>query len=144
TPAKAELKLTATRSGNKIDIKAEAGDIAKPGDNIRLRLALIEDVVEYKGTNGIPSYRHVVRAMPGGAEGVAIKERTGKQSATVDLDEVKKDIKKYLDDQTTKGMKFPGKVPEVELKNLRVIAFVQDDKSREVLQAVQADVKNEK
>ena len=32
----------------------------------------------------------------------------------------------------------------MELKNLRVVAFLQNDKTKEVLQAVQVDVKAEK
>jgi hypothetical protein len=143
-PSKAALKATATRKGNKVEISAEAIDVAV-ADGVRLRLALVEEAVDYKGSNGIPSYHNVVRDMPGGVTGIAIKDRAAKQSVTVDLDELKKDAKKYLDNWAAENeAKFPGKLPEMELKNLRVVAFLQNDKTKEVLQAVQVDVKGEK
>jgi hypothetical protein len=143
-PSKGALKAAATRKGNKVEITAEASDVAV-ADGVRLRLALVEETVDYKGSNGIPSYHNVVRDMPGGVTGIAVKDRAAKQSVTIDLDELKKDAKKYLDNWAAENeAKFPGKVPEMELKNLRVVAFLQNDKTKEVLQAVQVDVKGEK
>jgi hypothetical protein len=142
-PAKAVLKASAVRKGNKVEITAEASEVDEPGNTFRLRLALVEESVEYKGGNGIPSFRHVVRDMPGGVTGVSVKDKVAKQSVTVDLDQLKKDLKKYLDTWAAENdEKFPGKLPDVELKNLRVVAFLQNDKTREVLQAVQVDVKS--
>ena len=37
----------------------------KPGEKVRLRLALVEDWVRYKGTNGLQYHHRVVRALPG-------------------------------------------------------------------------------
>ncbi len=140
-PTKAMLKANAVRKGNKVEISAEARDVAVP-DTVRLRLALVEESIEYKGTNGIPDYHNVVRDMPGGVIGIAVKEGAAKQSVTVNLDDLKKDLKKYLDNFAKENeVKFPGKVPDVELKNLRVVAFLQHDKTKEVLQAVQVEVK---
>jgi hypothetical protein len=141
TPAKAALKVSASRAGNKINITAEASDVASPGEQVRLRLALVEAEIDYKGTNGIPSYRHVVRDMPGGPDGFAVKEKTAKQAVSVDLDELKKELQKYQDGLKKRNVTFPGKVPEMEFKNLRVVAFLQNDRSKEVLQAAQVDVK---
>jgi hypothetical protein len=140
------VKATAKQTGSKVEITAEASGVdAKSDANIRLRVALVEDKVEYKGTNGIPEYHHVVRDMPGGVTGIAVKDGGAKQSVTVDLDDLKKGLKKYLDEYVKENeAKFPGKVPEVELKNLRVVAFLQNDKTKEVLQATQVDVKGEK
>jgi hypothetical protein len=143
-PSKGMLKVAAVRKGNKVEITAEASDVAV-ADGVRLRLALVERTVDYKGNNGIPSYRNVVRDMPGGTTGIAVKDRAAKQAVTVDLDELKKDLKKYLDNWSAENeAKFPGKVPEIALKDLRVVAFLQNDKTKEVLQAVQVDVKGEK
>jgi thiol-disulfide isomerase/thioredoxin len=143
-PSKGALTAGAVRKGNKVEIAAEASDVAV-ADGVRLRLALVEELVDYKGSNGIPSYHNVVRDMPGGVTGIAVKDRAAKQAVTVDLDELKKDLKKYLDNWAAENeAKFPGKVPEMELKNLRVVAFLQNDKTKEVLQAVQVDVKGEK
>jgi hypothetical protein len=138
------LKASAVQKDGKITITAEASGVETPSDKIRLRLALVEEKVTYKGGNGIPEYRSVVRALPGGAAGLALKEKTGKQEATVDLDDLRKSLKKYLDDYADKEDAFPNKERPLELKNLRVIAFVQNDLTKEVLQAIQVDVKEEK
>jgi len=142
-PANGVVKLSAKRAENKVEITAEASEVDAKNDNsVRLRLALVEEKIEYKGGNGIPEYHHVVRDMPGGLIGIPVKGGVAKQSVTVDLDNLKKDLKKYLDTFAKENeIKFRGKVPEVELKNLRVVAFLQHDRTKEVLQAVQVDVK---
>jgi hypothetical protein len=143
--AKGAVKASVKQTGSKLEITAEASQVDAPSDaNIRLRLALVEEKVVYKGGNGIPEYHHVVRDMPGGITGIPIKDGGAKQSVTVDLDELKKTLKKYLTGWEGDNDKFPGKVPEIELKNLRVVAFLQNDKTKEVLQATQVDVKSEK
>ena len=144
-PAKASLTLSAVRKGNKIAIDWEASEVRNASEAVHLRLALVEDTIEYKGGNGVPSFHHVVRAMPDGAEGVVVKERREKKSVSVDLDEVKKELKKSVEDLQKKAEKIPGgKVPEPELKKLRVVAFLQNDKTSEILQAAQVEVKSEK
>jgi hypothetical protein len=145
-PAGAKVTATAVRKGNKIDITAEASDVDKPDDPLRLRVALVEEEVRYAGSNQLRLHHHVVRAFPGGAEGVAIKGKTGKQAVTVDLDELRKELTKYLDETAKKvaeaGEAFPKAGRPMELKNLKIVAFVQNDKTKEVLQAVQADVRS--
>jgi thiol-disulfide isomerase/thioredoxin len=141
--SKAALKASATRKGNKISITAEASELKDPGDRIKLRMVLVEDVVSYKGGNGIPQHHSVVRALPGGVAGLALKEKAGKQTATVDTEDLKKELKKYLDDYAEKEDAFPNKERPMELKKLRVVAFVQNDATREIYQAVQVDVKDE-
>jgi hypothetical protein len=138
-PAKAAIKLAATRKGNQVDIKADVSDLTETGEAVRLRLALAEPEVTYSGTNGIPAYQNVVRALPGGADGAPLKEKTGSQSVTVDLDKLRKELTDYLDKYgATKP--FPNKTRPVDLKKLVVVAFVQNDETGEVLQAAQAEV----
>jgi hypothetical protein len=141
-PAKAKLKATAVQKGNKITIKAEVSDLAETGNNVRLRLALTEEEIAYTGANKLPSHHNVVRALPGGVEGVALKDKTGKQEVVVDLDQVRKTLKDYLT-KFAETNKFPGKEPTIDLKKLSVVAFVQNDETGEVLQAVRAEVKTE-
>ena len=105
---KAQIKLSAMQKGTKIDITAEVADVEKPSDSVRLRFALVEDTVKYQGGNKLPVYHHVVRALPGGANGFPVKAKTLKQSVSVDLDEVRKKLTKYLDD-FEKERKFPNK-----------------------------------
>jgi hypothetical protein len=140
-PAKMKLKASAVQKGKKIDINAEVTADAKPGDKVRLRLVLVEDKVEYTGSNKVAEHHHVVRQFPGGTEGVVVRETTAKAAATVDLDELKKTLKDAWQ-KTAEEKKLEKKDQPLELKKLKVVAFVQNDTTKEVLQAVQVDVKS--
>ncbi|OAI54805.1 hypothetical protein AYO44_03005 [Planctomycetaceae bacterium SCGC AG-212-F19] len=138
--ARVKLKASAKQKADKITITAEASDLDEPGEKMRLRLALVEEEVKYKGGNRLPHHHAVVRALPGGAAGLALKEKSGKQTATVDLEDLRKKLTGYLNEAAKDLGEFPSKERPMDLKKLRVIAFVQNDATKEVLQAVQVDV----
>ena len=127
----------ATRAGDKIDIQLEVTEGA--GDDMKLRVLVVEESVKYVGGNQMRFHHHVVRAMPGGAGGVAITDKTFKHTATTDLAEVRKELTKYLDEY---GKTRPFSKPDrpMEMKELKVIALVQNDKTKEIVQAVQIEV----
>jgi hypothetical protein len=139
TPAKASLKLIAERKDDKVAINAEVADPKKFGGNVYLRFLVVEEVARYRGGNGQRLHHHVVRAMPGGVDGVPIKD--GRHGVTVDLGE----LRKTLDDYMTKfhgspdGPFLDDEYP-LRLKHLKVVALIQDDGSNEILQAAQVDV----
>jgi hypothetical protein len=141
-PARAKIKLTATRKGDKIDVKADVSDLEETGDDVRLRLVLVEESVDYHGSNKLRVHHHVVRAFPGGTAGTAMKEKTGSKSVTVDLGELKKKLGEYLD-KAHEENPFPNKERPMNLTKLSVVAFVQNDDTQEVLQVVQVPVKGE-
>jgi hypothetical protein len=62
-----------------------------------------------------------------------------KQSLVVDLDVLRKELKKYLEEYA-KTNTFPNDQRPLDLANLRVVAFVQDAETRAVLQTVEAQV----
>lgn len=138
-PAKAEVKVAAKRKGDKVSITAEVDKLGVTGDEVRLRVVLVEEAVAYKGTNGISTHHQVVRAMPGGPDGVVLAGKSLKKTYEVDLAEVKKKLADYLEKYGEKN-KFPNKERPLDLKKLKVIAFVQNDRGGEVIQAAQADV----
>jgi hypothetical protein len=79
--------------------------------------------------------------MPGGDKGFALKDKTTRHTASIDLDEVRKQLTQYTSAVAKKsGARFPEPESLAELKNLRLIAFVQNDKTKEVLQAKQIEV----
>jgi hypothetical protein len=98
--------------------------------------------VRYSGGNGLRVHHHVVRAFPGGVKGLAVKNKTAKQAVSVDLDQLRKDLSTYLAEYEKKDAenKFPNPQRPLELKNLRVVAFLQNDATNEVLQAVEVEV----
>jgi hypothetical protein len=141
-PSKAELKLSASRKENKVSISAEVAKLAETGDDVKLRVALVEETVAYKGANGLPVHHQVVRAFAGGESGTVMKEKSMKKTFTIDLDDLRKKLNASLD-KVAEERKAPLKERPMEMKKLRVVAFVQNDKTTEVLQAVQSEVKSE-
>lgn len=129
-----------TSRGDKIAIKIDVDGIKEANDNLKLRLVLVEETIKYVGGNGIRMHHQVVRAMPGGVDGMAIKEKSGSQTAEVDLTELRKKLKAYLEDFEKDGGEFSNPNKPLALKNLRVIAMLQDDGTKEILQAVQFEV----
>jgi hypothetical protein len=137
--AEGEVKLTAaaTRKKDKIDITAKVEMSDRPAPKIRLRLALVEDWVRYKGSNGLQYHHRIVRAMPGGAKGIDVTQKSFEHKASIDLEELRASLHKYLDEDYRDGPR------PMRLANLSVVAFVQNDGSLDVLQAVNVGVKSE-
>jgi hypothetical protein len=142
TPAGATIALSAARLGDKIEIKAQVSDVSQPGESCKLHLVLIEENVRYVGTNNLRFHHHVVRALPLGMAGKALTEKNATVTATVSLEELRKQLNAYLDDYATKRP-FPHADRPLDLKGLKVVALVQDDQSKEILQAKQAEVTGE-
>jgi hypothetical protein len=141
TPAGAKLQVSAKRDGDKVAVSAKVSDLARKGPKVRLRLALAEETVRYRGGNGIRYHHCVVRGFAGPAEGFALPQASAEQTATVDLDALRAALNAYLDQfqKDNDGVTFPDR--PLNLRNLRVVAFVQDDATQEVLQAAQVEVK---
>jgi hypothetical protein len=145
TDAEAKIKLSAKRKGDQIDIKANVSGLDKPGEDVRLRLMLVENLVHYRGSNGQRYHHHVVRAMPGGADGISLTKKSSDHTVKANVAEVTKSLKEYLAAAKKEGMRFPGNSQPMELKKLKVIALVQDDANdKRILQAAQVDVEEEK
>jgi hypothetical protein len=138
---KAAVTLTgkATLSGDKVDISVGVENAAAANGELKLRLVLVEENVRYVGGNGLRFHHYVVRAMPGGAAGVAVKDKTLKHTVTADITEIKKGLTKYLDEfASTQSFPYPAR--PMDMKHLKVIAFVQNDATREILQGTMIDV----
>lgn len=142
-PAETKLQASAVRKGDKITIQASVKDLAKPGEMSRLRLALVEDWVRYKSRNGMMYHHRVVRAFPGSPAGLALTKKDMDHAVTVDLAQVRAGLNKYLDDFAKNESPFPDAQRPMRLRDLHVVAFVQQDDTYEVLQAVDVAVKEE-
>jgi len=129
----------AIRKGDKVDIAVEVA--GADGDEMKLRLLVVEETIKYVGGNQLRFHHQVVRAMPGGADGVAIKDKTFKHTAAVDLVDIRKGLTNYLDDfAATSPRPFPKPERPMDLKSLRVIALVQNDKTKEIVQTLQIEI----
>jgi thiol-disulfide isomerase/thioredoxin len=120
--------------------KAAVSDLETPGEKVMLRFALAEERIRYTGGNGIRYHHMVVRSMPGGAKGVALAQKSAEHSVSFDPDAVRAELAKYLDKFAAEESPFPRPDRPLALRNLKLIAFVQNDASREILHAVQVEV----
>jgi hypothetical protein len=143
-PSGATVNLKVSRDGDafKVSATAEARpeQIAKDsakvgGSKLKLRLAVIEDQIRYTGSNKLRFHHHVVRDMPGGAAGQSLKDGKVAYETTIKVADLRKDLEKYLSEYQKSGAAFPNAAP-LELSNLSVVAFVQDDGDKSVLNAV--------
>lgn len=141
SPAKVNIQASAKKQGTRIAIQASAKNLDKPSDKVRLRLALVEDWARYKGRNGLTYHSRVVRALPGGPAGFALDKKDSDHTASVDLDELRTQLSKYLDDYAKTEEPFPDAQRPLSLRNLSVVAFVQNDETGEVLQAIEVPIK---
>jgi hypothetical protein len=135
----ATVKLEVKRKGDELEMAAEVSGLKEAGPKMKLRFALVEDVVRFQGNNGYRLHTNVVRAMPGGAAGTALKTKDSTTTVKLDLGDLRKVLASHQKEFTTKA-RVPLPPGPLELKKLKVIAFVQDDDSKRVLQAVQAAV----
>lgn len=128
------IELTATAEGGKITASVKAAGIEFP-PSARLFVVLAEDKVAYRAGNGIRHHEMVVRAFPAGVEGVKPGEGgTLAWDGAVDLNTLKEDLFNYLRNfEAENGEDLRGK--PLEMKALHLVGFVQDTKTREVLQA---------
>ncbi len=141
-PAAVKLQAEAVKTGDKIRITTTVAGLEKPGEKMRLRLALVEEWARYHGGNGLTYHHHVVRDMPGGAEGRAMTKETDKHEVSVDLNQLRQRLGNYLEDFSKKARPFNGSWP-LTLYDLRVVAFIQNDENKEVLQAVEVPIRSE-
>jgi hypothetical protein len=132
------LKVSAVRRGDKVDILTEASDLPA-SETLRLRLALLEEKVRRFGPNGQRLHFHVVRALLGGAAGTPLRNKTVRESMTISLQSLSRSLHDYLAKFAPIQTFLEDERP-MELRGLKVVALVQDDKTREILQVAQADV----
>jgi hypothetical protein len=139
-PAGAKVKTTATSSGDKINVKVDVSDLREDAANLRLCVALLEENVRYVGSNKLRFHHFVVRALPTGAEGVALPAKGQPFTTSIDLKELRDKLTKYLDDYGENTRPFPNSDRPMVFQNLRVVAFLQDATTKEIVQGAVADV----
>jgi hypothetical protein len=130
---------TAARRGDRVEVAVEVTGAGEQ-DELKLRFVLVEETVKYVGGNKLRFHHQVVRATPGGAAGVAVKAASSRHTTAVDLAALKQDLTRYLDGYAADERPFPSPHRPLDLKNLRVIALVQNDATGEIVQAARFDV----
>jgi hypothetical protein len=110
---------------------------------VRLRVAVVEDQVEFVAPNGIRHHRMVVRTLLGGPGGKAAnKDKVLEYSIAIPLAELKARQVAYMA-QVEHGKRVTFSAYPAVMKPLHVVAFVQNDATKEVLQAAATSVTGE-
>jgi len=150
----ADITLKATMIGDKVEVGAKVGKAAKagkPDQELRLQVALVEEMVHYTGENGIRSHPMVVRSLASNEKntlGFPVAPGKGAKVAyTFDITKAVADARAHLDEMEGGSSQRFGKFQFIERENdinpanLCVVAFVQDEKTKEILQAATVDLK---
>jgi hypothetical protein len=100
---------------------------------------LTEDDIVFKAPNGIRVHDMVARAMPGGYRGVLVEDGKAEFSGDVSIEELKQAVNNELDmieqHQNSRMSSRP-----LDFAKLRLVAIVQDDVDRRIIQSHVVDV----
>ena len=136
----AKLNIEAKRDGERIDIAVKVSGVANPDADKKLRILIAEETIRYAGSNKIRLHHNVVRSFAGGVEGIALKEAASRHKTSIHLGNLRTDLTRYLDNFEATVRPFANPARPLAFDNLRVIAFVQDDNTLEILQAAQVEI----
>jgi tetratricopeptide (TPR) repeat protein len=143
SPAQAQIAVTGSIAGDTVKANVVVDQIKAPSPDLRIQLALAEEEIRYTGENGIRFHPMVVRSLGGkDANGFALSA-SGPTTVewTFDVKAMSDQLKKYLDDYEKGGHRgdpftFLDKKFQIDPNNLSLVAFVQDMKTKAVLQTV--------
>lgn len=132
---KITIDLKASRQQDTIQVAASVKGVTPEMSNVRLMLVLAESDISYQAFNGIRHHDMVVRQLIGGDRGINPKDGVLAYQGTVNVEELRDRLHAYLTEfEENQGVEFVS-MP-LELKNLSVVAFVQQVDTRKVLQSV--------
>lgn len=145
----ADIKLDAVMDGSIIKVKASVENVKGSAGPVKLQIALMEDLLRYSGENGIRFHPMVVRALAGqNADGFVVDVAAPAAfEHTFDISKIVEGIKAHLESYEANRNKdlppdspdkfaFAEKKHEIDSGKLSVVAFVQDEKTKKILQAV--------
>lgn len=137
-PPAAIIELKSNLIKNKITVESNSSVTENHSKNLKLHIVLAEEKVHYKGYNTVSEHRFVVRKMFPSPEGLSFDDKNQlKYSTTLNVNFLEDSLKNYVDGIEKKaGRKvFKEKIFKINMKNLFVIAFIQDMETNEILQA---------
>jgi thiol-disulfide isomerase/thioredoxin len=143
-PAEAHITIGAWLKDKTVGVNAAVRGVAGETKDVKVQIALVEKEQRFNGENGIRFHPMVVRAMAG-KDGAGFAYAGERYEQKFDLDEISKAIKTHLDDYEAKGHRgepftFLEKKYQINPNDLAVVVFVQDDKTKHVLQAAYVEL----
>jgi thiol-disulfide isomerase/thioredoxin len=145
--AEATLTVNASANGNSVNVTAAVDGVKGDSKDLKVHILLLEKELKYSGENGIRFHPMVVRAMGGkDDDGFALAPGAPVSFEQAwDLDKVSAGLKAHLDDYEAKGhrgnaFKFIEKKYQIDHGNLAIVVFVQDAKTKHILQSAYVDL----
>ncbi len=146
-PAEAHFSAGANLTGNTLGVHVVVQHVQSEAKDLKLQIVLVEKELRFNGENGIRFHPMVVRAM-GGPEGGGFDLAAGAEKSfdqVFDLDEIAKALKTHLDTYEAAGHRgqpftFAEKKYQIDRAGLAIVIFIQEDKSKHVLQAGYLDL----
>ena len=158
TAPEADLQLNASLDGTTVRVKATPSNLKEGKDKVQLQIVLVEELISYSGENGVRFHPMVVRSIanldvpakattptPPPVGGFTV-DRANPAAAeyTFDLAKISAEAKTYLDDYEKNGrhgtITFSKKPVQMNTANLSVVAFLQEEPSKKVLQSAYVKV----
>jgi tetratricopeptide (TPR) repeat protein len=141
--ADVSLTLEASLVGGAVKVKAAPAGLKADGDAVKLQILLVEEMLSYSGENGVRFHPMVVRSIGGANYGGFTVDRSAPAAVdhVFDLAQITDETQKYLDEyektrvQTQPTFAFSRKPVAMNSGNLSVVAFLQDEKSKKILQS---------
>jgi thiol-disulfide isomerase/thioredoxin len=145
--AEARLTVNASASGNSVNVTAAVDGVKSDSKDLKVHILVLEKELKYSGENGIRFHPMVVRAMGGkDDDGFALAPGAPVSFEQAwDLDKVSAGLKAHLDDYEAKGhrgnsFKFSEKKYQIDRGHLAIVVFVQDAKTKHILQSAFVDL----
>lgn len=144
-PSEAEIDLSAVMENGLIKTRVAVDKIKGESADLRLQIALVENELSYTGENGVRIHPMVVRYLAGeDFNGFALP--AGKASTvehSFDLARIGAELQAYIDNYVKnpperladEGINFSKPMYQIKPDHLSVVAFIQDAKTKQVLQA---------
>ncbi|MDP2207800.1 MAG: tetratricopeptide repeat protein [Bacteroidota bacterium] len=141
---KANISLKSSIKKKNLSISCNSSTSEINTNDLRLHIVLAEEKVHYKGYNTVAEHRFVVRKMFPSSEGLAFgnqKELT--YSNNINLNQLEDSLKVYLDSMEKRANRkvFKEKKYQINPDNLFLVAFVQNNVTKEIIQASVTRVK---
>lgn len=141
TAAGAKLTVDASMpSSGSVTVKVTPSSLAADGEPVKLQILLVEEMLSYSGENGVRFHPMVVRSIAGEKyAGFAVDRKAPAATEhTFDIAKISAEHKAHLDDYEVNGrhgkITFSRKPTAINQGNLSVVVFLQEEKTKNVLQ----------
>jgi len=149
--AGANLQVTAKLDGSRVVVRVSGKELQSPDAGRHLQIALVENEVSYSGENGFRFHPMVVRNVAQSTKNESgfplPKAANFDVDYSFDLDQIVAANLKYYDEYITDlkartgiSATFREKRDRIDAHKLSVVAFVQDDSTKEILQSAEVAV----